>query len=148
MRSRLVLLMALAIAAAAVAVTITRVASSFPSPSRPPVALASLPPSLASYLGVYEKGPPRSYQPVANFASRGGQAAEPRRVLQRLGGALRGTVRRECPRFMALSRSCRSIPPTPLFQRSLRVPMTATCAHMPTVSGISATQSSSASGTR
>jgi Glycosyl hydrolase family 26 len=73
MRSRLVLPLALAIAAAAVAVTITRVASSSPSPSRPPVALASLLPSLASYLGVYETGPPRAYQPVANFAVAAGR---------------------------------------------------------------------------
>ena len=87
------MLMAVATAAAAVAVTVTRVASSFPSPSRPPVAMAPLPPTVASYLGVYEKGPPRTYQPVAEFAG-GGQGAEPRRVLQRLGRALRSAVRR------------------------------------------------------
>jgi hypothetical protein len=66
MRSRLVMLAAVAIAAAAVAFAITRVASS--SASRPAVARASLPSGLASYLGVYKTGPPRSYQPVATFA--------------------------------------------------------------------------------
>src|SRR5450432_4452475 len=70
MRSRLVLLLAFAIAATAVGFAVTGIAS---SPSRPPVALASLPPSLASYLGVYETGPPRAYQPVANFAVAAGR---------------------------------------------------------------------------
>ena len=66
MRSRVVVLVALAIAVVGVTVAVARVAS---SPSRPPVARAALPQSLASYLGVYETGPPRAYQPVAAFAS-------------------------------------------------------------------------------
>jgi len=70
MRSRLVLTVAVAIAAAAVAVPITRVAS---SPASRPVEHAVLPAGLASYLGVYETGPPRTYQPVAEFARAAGR---------------------------------------------------------------------------
>jgi len=70
MRSRLVMLVAVAIAVG-VTFTVTRVASF--SPSRPPVARAALPQSLASYLGVYEAGPPRAYQPIAAFASAAGR---------------------------------------------------------------------------
>jgi hypothetical protein len=63
MRSRLVLV-AVAIAVAAAALAVSRAVS---SPSGPPVARASLPAGLASYLGVYETGPPRTYQPIAEF---------------------------------------------------------------------------------
>ncbi len=75
MRSRIVVLLALAIAAAAVAFAVTRVASSPSCPPRSchPVARASLSPSLASYLGVYETGPPGNYQPVADFATVAGR---------------------------------------------------------------------------
>jgi hypothetical protein len=75
MRSRLVMLVAVAIAAGSVALAVTRGASSSSSssPSRPPVARASLPPGLASYLGVYERGTPRTYQPVADFARTAGK---------------------------------------------------------------------------
>jgi hypothetical protein len=64
MRSRVVILVAVAIAAVAVAFAVNRFVS---SPSGPAVARASLPPGVASYLGVYETGPPRTYQPVADF---------------------------------------------------------------------------------
>ena len=70
MRSRLVTLLALAVAAAAVAIVVTRVAS---SPSGPAQAHAPLPTRLASYLGVYEHGPPDTYQPNADFAKAAGQ---------------------------------------------------------------------------
>jgi hypothetical protein len=70
MRSRLVTVVAILIAAAAVSFTVTRVAS---APSRPPVAHASLPPSLASYLGVYETGAPPNLQPVTAFAQAAGR---------------------------------------------------------------------------
>jgi hypothetical protein len=65
MRSRLVLLVAVVVAVAAVAFAIIRFG---PSPSRPSVARASLPTGVASYLGVYETGPPDTYQPDAEFA--------------------------------------------------------------------------------
>jgi len=60
MRSRLAILVAVGIAAAAVVFTISRFVSFSPGPG-------SLPPNQASYLGVYEKGPPATYQPVAEF---------------------------------------------------------------------------------
>jgi mannan endo-1,4-beta-mannosidase len=68
--SRVVILVSLMIAAAAVAFTVTRIAS---VQSRPAAARASLPASLASYLGVYESGPPDDYQPVARFALAAGR---------------------------------------------------------------------------
>jgi mannan endo-1,4-beta-mannosidase len=71
MRSRLVVLVAVVIAAASIAFAVTRGAAS--SPSRPPVARASLPSGLASYLGVYERGTPSTYQPVADFARAAGK---------------------------------------------------------------------------
>lgn len=60
MRSRLAILVALVIAAAAVLFVVSR----FVWP-----AATSLPSDQASYLGVYESGPPGTYQPVADFAS-------------------------------------------------------------------------------
>jgi mannan endo-1,4-beta-mannosidase len=71
MRSRLVLLAAIAIALASVALAITRLAASAPSP--PPVAHASLPPSSASYLGVYEAGSPPDTAPITTFAQAAGE---------------------------------------------------------------------------
>jgi hypothetical protein len=71
MRSRVVLLVALAIALASVVFAITRLASSSSSP--PPVAHASLPPSKASYLGVYETGSPPDTTPIATFGQAAGQ---------------------------------------------------------------------------
>jgi mannan endo-1,4-beta-mannosidase len=66
MRSRLVLLMALVIAAAATVFAVGRLVWSGDP------AATSLPSDLASYLGVYESGPPGSYQPVADFTSATG----------------------------------------------------------------------------
>ncbi len=58
------MIVAVVVAVAAVAYVIIRFA---PSPSGPAVARASLPTGAASYLGVYETGPPHNYQPVAGF---------------------------------------------------------------------------------
>jgi Glycosyl hydrolase family 26 len=69
MRSRPVTLVAVAVAVAAVAVVIIRFAPS----GRPAVAHASLPTGPASYLGVYETGPPRYYQPDAKFTKAVGR---------------------------------------------------------------------------
>jgi mannan endo-1,4-beta-mannosidase len=63
--SRLVLLAAVAIAAAAIISSGTRFSY---LPAQPPAAHAPLPPSLASYVGVYEPGSPPGYQPVSEFA--------------------------------------------------------------------------------
>ena len=71
MRRRLVLLMALAIAASVALAVARGVASG--APSGPTVARSSLPPRLASYLGVYERGPPHTYQPVIDFAKTAGR---------------------------------------------------------------------------
>jgi hypothetical protein len=71
MRSSLVVLAAVVIAAAAVVFAITRGGS---ATSHTPVAHASLAfPKRASYLGVYETGPPQRYQPVAEFAKAAGK---------------------------------------------------------------------------
>jgi mannan endo-1,4-beta-mannosidase len=59
------MVLAVVVVVAAVAYAIIRFA---PSPSGHTSAHASLPTSLASYLGVYEHGPPHTYQPVADFA--------------------------------------------------------------------------------
>jgi mannan endo-1,4-beta-mannosidase len=61
---------AVVVVVAAVAYAIIRFA---PSPSGPAAAHASLPTRLASYLGVYENGPPRTYQPVTDFATAAGR---------------------------------------------------------------------------
>jgi hypothetical protein len=66
MRSRLAMLAAVAVVVAAVAYVIIRLA---PQPSSPPSAQASLPTGVASYLGVYEAGPPQNYEPVAGFTT-------------------------------------------------------------------------------
>jgi mannan endo-1,4-beta-mannosidase len=72
MRFRLLIVVALAIAAASVALAVTRGA--------PPSTFArslskSMPLPLrgASYLGVYESGPPHTYQPVTEFARASGR---------------------------------------------------------------------------
>jgi hypothetical protein len=71
MRYRLVMVAAVVIAAAAVVFSITH--GGFAT-SNPPAAHASLAfPKQASYLGVYEKGPPHRYQPVAQFAKAAGK---------------------------------------------------------------------------
>jgi len=63
MRSRLVILVALVLAAAAVLFSVSR----FVWPGN--TAATSLPSDPASYLGVYESGPPGTYQRVAAFTS-------------------------------------------------------------------------------
>jgi hypothetical protein len=55
---------AVVVVVAAIAVVIISFA---PSPSTRGVAQATLPTSAASYIGVYETGPPQTYQPVAEF---------------------------------------------------------------------------------
>jgi mannan endo-1,4-beta-mannosidase len=69
-QGRMVLLVALATAAAAVAFVASQGAFSRTGHA---AARASLPARPASYLGVYEAGPPRVYQPVANFARAAGR---------------------------------------------------------------------------
>ena len=65
MRSRLVTLLAVLIAAAGLTLTAVRLVA---KTSIPPVAHASLSPSLASYLGVYEDGSPPDFRPIGDFA--------------------------------------------------------------------------------
>lgn len=67
MKPRLHMLVAVALASASVAFAIARLASTS-LPGAPPVVHASLPPKVASYLGVFESGSPPDYAPVANFA--------------------------------------------------------------------------------
>jgi mannan endo-1,4-beta-mannosidase len=67
MRSRLLIFVAVVIAAAAIFAAIRFVW--FPSSSTP----SSLPTDPASYLGVYENGPPGTYQPVADFTTMVGR---------------------------------------------------------------------------
>jgi hypothetical protein len=69
MRSRLVILVAVVIAATAVIFAVSRL---FPI-SDPRIAPAQLPSTTASYLGVYETGALRTYQPVAEFSKTAGQ---------------------------------------------------------------------------
>jgi hypothetical protein len=66
MKSRLVIFVAVLIAAAAVVFAIHR---SILSSSGHPAAQATLPSAVASYLGVYEIGPPHRYEPVADFTN-------------------------------------------------------------------------------
>jgi Glycosyl hydrolase family 26 len=70
MRSRLVVFVAVLLTAAAVVFTITRVTS---SPSAPAGSYSPLPTGQASYLGVYEKGPPQKYWPVTQFVKATGR---------------------------------------------------------------------------
>jgi Glycosyl hydrolase family 26 len=70
MRPRIVMLLAFVIAAVAVGFTGARFTL---LPSSPPAVHASLPPSLESYLGVFEAGSPPSYQPIAEFAQTVGR---------------------------------------------------------------------------
>jgi len=70
MRSRLVILVAVPIAAASVALAVTRGASSSVDSS---ARQSSLPARPASYLGVYESGPPHTYKPVTEFAQASGR---------------------------------------------------------------------------
>jgi hypothetical protein len=70
MRSRLVLLTTIAIAIAALVLAIPRI---FATPGPPPVAKASLPPELSSYLGAFEDGAPPAYEPLDEFAKAVGR---------------------------------------------------------------------------
>jgi Glycosyl hydrolase family 26 len=72
MRSRLVMLAAVVAAVAAVAAVIISFAPS-PRSTGPAVAQATLSTGAASYLGVYENGPPQNYGPVAHFAKVAGR---------------------------------------------------------------------------
>jgi Glycosyl hydrolase family 26 len=65
MRSRLVLLVAVVMAVAAVTLAGARLIH---RPAHPPSAHVSLPRRPSSYLGVYERGAPPSYAPIAGFA--------------------------------------------------------------------------------
>jgi mannan endo-1,4-beta-mannosidase len=69
MRARFTLLIALVLAVVALAYA----GSHFVLPMAPPAVHISLPPSPASYLGVYEPGAPPAYQPVAGFAKAVGK---------------------------------------------------------------------------
>jgi hypothetical protein len=70
MRSRLVVFAAVVIAVAS-AVAVGRLVWS--ASSHPAAASASLPANPASYLGVYENGPPHTYEPVADFTQAVGR---------------------------------------------------------------------------
>ena len=96
MNSRLVLYISILLACAAVAVAAVRIRPA--ATARPPAAHASLPPHPSSYLGVYEDGAPPSYQPIAEFAQRGGQAAQPGRVTSAAGPAVRHGIRQPAAR--------------------------------------------------
>src|SRR5579863_510429 len=61
---------ALVIAAAAIATVVGHVSATH---SSPPAAHASLPPSLASYLGVFEPDAPPSFQPLTEFGRAAGR---------------------------------------------------------------------------
>jgi hypothetical protein len=65
------MILAIALAVASLAGASLRLTGSSGSP--PPAAHASLPPSLASYLGVFEPGAPPAYDPVADFAAVAGR---------------------------------------------------------------------------
>jgi hypothetical protein len=71
MKPRLVMYTALMIAAAAIATAVSHIST---LPRHPHVVVhASLPVSLASYLGVFEAGSPPSYQPIEEFATAAGR---------------------------------------------------------------------------
>jgi mannan endo-1,4-beta-mannosidase len=67
MKPRLVMYTALVLAATAVAAAVSHLSGMQNQPQK--VAHASLPASLASYLGVFEAGSPPSYGPIAEFAA-------------------------------------------------------------------------------
>jgi hypothetical protein len=70
MRFRLILLIAVALAATAIAAAIVDLISPSAGSGEPP---ASLPTNQASYLGVYERGALKAYQPVADFTDAAGE---------------------------------------------------------------------------
>ena len=73
MTSRLVTLMAAAVATVSVVLAVTRGASPSSTSTGSSLPRSSLSPRLASYLGVYEKGPPSTFQPVTDFAAAAGR---------------------------------------------------------------------------
>ena len=68
--TRAILVAAAAIAAVSLTLALTRGAT---SAHQSRTAAASLPTRLESYLGVYEKGPPFTFQPVSDFAATAGR---------------------------------------------------------------------------
>ena len=70
-KSRLVIFVAVALAISGASLAVTRGGHS--SSSGPAVTRGSLPHRSASYLGVYESGPPHTYQPVTDFARAAGR---------------------------------------------------------------------------
>jgi mannan endo-1,4-beta-mannosidase len=70
MRSARVMIAAVVVAVAAVAAVIIRFGPSGADPSRTQATLSTAP---ASYLGVYETGPPLTYQPVSVFTKAAGR---------------------------------------------------------------------------
>jgi hypothetical protein len=68
MRSRLMMFVAVVVAVAAVAVVIIHFGPAGSDPGDAPLSTAP-----ASYLGVYETGPPQAYQPVSVFAKATGR---------------------------------------------------------------------------
>jgi mannan endo-1,4-beta-mannosidase len=73
MRPRVVMFFAFVIAAVAVGFTGARFTL---LPSSPPVVRESLPPTLNSYLGVFENGSPPSYRPIAEFTQVAGRTPD------------------------------------------------------------------------
>ena len=74
MKTRLMMLATAVIAVAVgVALAVTLGASSSSTSTHPLVGRLALPPRLTSYLGVYESGPPHTYQPITDFARAAGR---------------------------------------------------------------------------
>jgi mannan endo-1,4-beta-mannosidase len=73
MTSRLVTLVAAAVVTVAVVWAVTRGAPPSSTGTGSSLPRSSLSPRLASYLGVYESGPPHTYQPVSDFARAAGR---------------------------------------------------------------------------
>jgi mannan endo-1,4-beta-mannosidase len=74
LRYRLLTVTAVVIAAVAVVLAVTHARPQLGQASHPPAAHTSLAaPKPASFLGVYEEGPPGSYQPVTQFAQAAGK---------------------------------------------------------------------------
>jgi mannan endo-1,4-beta-mannosidase len=71
MRSRLVMVLAAALAVASVSLVVSRLSPAGSAPR--PAAVATLSPSPASYLGVYEPAAPRSYAQILEFGRAAGR---------------------------------------------------------------------------
>ena len=71
MNSRLMMFAAVCMAAVALGAAVGRLVGL--APVSPPAVHATLPPELASYLGVFEPGAPPDYAPVAGFAKMAGR---------------------------------------------------------------------------